>query len=265
MEKSLPRITFTESIKLCFTNQFFTGRARRSEFWWFTLFFVIVSIGRELISGILYEYETIPARVVIILLFLAHLLVAYFQLAVTFRRLHDIGKSGWWAAILAIVFLSAAITRVFGIEISGLLGLIYFMLFLIVVCGFCSINSQKEENEYGLSPKYDEEYEREDYMGETGPLTGLLGVGLGCPGCLAIIIIGPAIAIFLARWLCDIDPYTEYTWYSGIWHGLFFLPNLVRSWFGDALYKAEIYTTGYNIWWWITVVWMCMNVLFGRK
>ena len=64
-------------------------------------------------------------------------------------------------------------------------------------------------------------------------------------------IISLLISIFLAWWICDIDPAKEYTWYSGIWQGLFFVPNLIRSWFGDALYKAESYTTAYNIFYWI--------------
>jgi hypothetical protein len=56
---------------------------------------------------------------------------------------------------------------------------------------------------------------------------------------------------FLGWWLCDIDASKEYTWYSGIWHGSFFVINWVRSWFTDALYKAENYTTAYNVFYWI--------------
>jgi hypothetical protein len=56
----------------------------------------------------------------------------------------------------------------------------------------------------------------------------------------------------LAGWLvCDIDPTREYYWYSGIWHGLFFLPNLVRHWLFDAEFKAEYCTTAYNVFFWI--------------
>ncbi len=56
----------------------------------------------------------------------------------------------------------------------------------------------------------------------------------------------------LLGWLfCDIEPGKEYTWYSGIWHGLFFVINFVRSWFTDALYKADNYTTAYNVFYWI--------------
>ena len=77
---------------------------------------------------------------------------------------------------------------------------------------------------------------------------------------LTLVIVALVIGLFIgiasliAMWLCNIKPDTTYSWYSGIWHGIFFLPNLVRSWFGNALYKAEYYTTAYNVWWWITIV-----------
>lgn len=68
---------------------------------------------------------------------------------------------------------------------------------------------------------------------------------------------------FLGWLLCDIDPDKEYTWYSGIWHGMFFVINLVRSWFTDALYKAEIYTTAYNVFYWIFSVLSVLGFFFG--
>uniref|UniRef100_UPI003077603C hypothetical protein n=1 Tax=Segatella sp. TaxID=2974253 RepID=UPI003077603C len=54
-----------------------------------------------------------------------------------------------------------------------------------------------------------------------------------------------------------------YTWYSGIWHGMFFIPNFIRSCIGDALYKANEYTTAYNVWWWITTVGAVGSTVFG--
>ncbi len=68
---------------------------------------------------------------------------------------------------------------------------------------------------------------------------------------------------FLGWLLCDIAPEQEYTWYSGIWHGLFFVVNFVRSWFTDALYKAENYTTAYNVFYWIFSILSVLGSLFG--
>lgn len=71
--------------------------------------------------------------------------------------------------------------------------------------------------------------------------------------------------ILIGWFLCDIDPDKTYTWYSGIWHGLFFIPNLIRSWFTDALYKAETYTTAYNILWWVFAVGPLCSFIFGAN
>ena len=84
---------------------------------------------------------------------------------------------------------------------------------------------------------------------------------MGC--CLTRICIYIAVSCLVGWLLCDINPEKTYTWYSGIWHGLFFVPNLIRSWFGDALYKANYYTDAYNVWWWITTVMSCVGAIFG--
>lgn len=77
--------------------------------------------------------------------------------------------------------------------------------------------------------------------------------------------ISVGLSMLIGWWLCDIDPEKSYTWYSGIWHGLFFVPNLIRSIFGDALYKANNYTSAYNVWWWIMTIWSSAGFLFGGR
>jgi hypothetical protein len=73
----------------------------------------------------------------------------------------------------------------------------------------------------------------------------------------------------LAGWLvCDIDPTREYYWYSGIWHGMFFVVNWVRSCFFDCLYKAEIFSTAYNVFYWIFAILsfpMTFGTFFGYR
>lgn len=76
------------------------------------------------------------------------------------------------------------------------------------------------------------------------------------------MIIRILIFCLLGWLLCDIDPYKEYTWYSGIWHGMFFVINFIRSLFSDALYKAEFYTTGYNVFHWIFSITSVISLLF---
>ena len=85
---------FQTSIKTCF-NKFavFSGRASRSEFWFFVLFGflggIITIIIDVMILGYPYE-ENGPIN----LIFSVALIIP--SIAVAARRLHDINKSGWW-------------------------------------------------------------------------------------------------------------------------------------------------------------------------
>ncbi len=91
----------------------------------------------------------------------------------------------------------------------------------------------------------------------------LLLVILGWVLGLAIPIV---LTCLLAAWLCDIDPEKTYTWYSGMWHGLFCIPNWIRSFFSDdVLCKANNYTTAYNVWWWIVFLDSLLFMFIGKR
>lgn len=79
------------------------------------------------------------------------------------------------------------------------------------------------------------------------------------------IIFTILIYVFLGWLLCDISPSKEYGWLAGIWHGMFFIVNWIRSWFWDTLYKAEIYTTVYNVLFWIFSTLSVMGLIFGSQ
>lgn len=68
--------------------------------------------------------------------------------------------------------------------------------------------------------------------------------------------------------LCDINPEETYGWLGGIWQGLFFVPNWIRSWFGSALYIAPLHTAAYSVWYWIFAVISVLggiSTLFGGR
>ncbi len=64
----------------------FSGRASRSEYWWFFLFQVLVMLVASLLGDTLYS--------------ILALLLLLPALAVGARRLHDVGRSGWWQLLM---------------------------------------------------------------------------------------------------------------------------------------------------------------------
>jgi uncharacterized membrane protein YhaH (DUF805 family) len=83
---------FTEAITSGFRNYVnFSGRAVRSEFWYWVLFAILASIVAGLIDLALFGAEgSSPINSLVgLALFLP-------GLAVSVRRLHDLDRSGWW-------------------------------------------------------------------------------------------------------------------------------------------------------------------------
>jgi uncharacterized membrane protein YhaH (DUF805 family) len=76
-------MTFQDSIRTCFSKYAdFSGRASRSEYWWFFLFLIGVYIVASLIGNLAY-WVAVAATLLP-------------SLAAGARRLHDTGRSGWW-------------------------------------------------------------------------------------------------------------------------------------------------------------------------
>ncbi len=71
----------------------FSGRSNRSEFWYFFLFIFLGNSLTHLIDTYIIGYHPEEMGIVTGIFFLA---TAIPQLSITFRRLHDIEKSGWW-------------------------------------------------------------------------------------------------------------------------------------------------------------------------
>jgi uncharacterized membrane protein YhaH (DUF805 family) len=111
----------------------FKGRARRKEYWMFTLFHVIIFFvllflgGSNIFYDSYYENTFDVTSIILILYFLATLIPT---IAVTVRRLHDTGKSGWLYLIVFIPYVGN-------------------FILLILVC----FDSQYGANKWGDNPK----------------------------------------------------------------------------------------------------------------
>jgi uncharacterized membrane protein YhaH (DUF805 family) len=92
MNASAPPRTFGEAVKVCFSKYVsFSGRASRSEFWYFILFTLIGSFVTGFIDGILFPYNELA-----LIESLFSLMVFLPSIAVSIRRMHDINRVGWW-------------------------------------------------------------------------------------------------------------------------------------------------------------------------
>lgn len=114
----------------CLTKKYacFSGRARRQEYWLFVLFNFIASTILKFIAGALISMTGLAVLAIIPLLYSLAVLIPGF--AVSFRRLHDTGRSGWWWLLVFIPIIGG-----------------------IVLIVFCCLDSQPGENQYGPNPK----------------------------------------------------------------------------------------------------------------
>ena len=99
----------------------FSGRARRSEYWWWSLICSIVVTALYILAIALVGVQAITdpeatspgaggvgGLLVVGLLFLFALGTLLPSLAVSVRRLHDTGRSGWWYLLVFVPFGSIA-------------------------------------------------------------------------------------------------------------------------------------------------------------
>ena len=91
-------MSFLEAISSGFRNYVnFSGRAIRSEFWYWTLFCILVSVVLGLIDQRLNPGTGIGAFSVLNTIILLALFLP--SLAISVRRLHDIDRTGWWVLL----------------------------------------------------------------------------------------------------------------------------------------------------------------------
>jgi uncharacterized membrane protein YhaH (DUF805 family) len=95
---------FTQAISSGFQNYVnFSGRACRSEYWFWTLFVVLVTI----VANILDSFATFGAASLI-----TGLGLLLPGLAISVRRLHDIDRTGWWL-LLILTGIGAIVLLIF--------------------------------------------------------------------------------------------------------------------------------------------------------
>ena len=175
------RMGFVEAVKTCLKKSFvFAGRARRSEFWWWTLFSFILGFIVSFVADVIPEDNLLLSLIFSfgLLIFAVYLGIASF--AVSTRRLHDIGRSGWWygaSLIFGLVWSVWMVVKILGL-VSGmdiahvdtesdafaftvlkelwaviLIPYILYISYSIVLLVWYCRDSQPGTNKYGENPK----------------------------------------------------------------------------------------------------------------
>ncbi|OBQ54655.1 DUF805 domain-containing protein [Tamlana sp. s12] len=119
----------------------FNGRARRKEFWMFSLFNLIIIYGSLMVLGLLAYALDSPFIIFLVYIYILATIVP--SLALNVRRLHDVNKSGWFLLIALVPFIGS------------------IWLFVLSVT-----EGDHGPNEYGPDPKLDNAEEIND-IGKT--------------------------------------------------------------------------------------------------
>lgn len=112
---------FSESVKSVFSKYAtFSGRASRSEYWYFVLFNLIITIPLFIVGAIIGALLGSGESSMVTALAVGYILVCIYSLAiiipsiaVAVRRLHDTGKSGWLYLLVLIPYLGGLVIFVF--------------------------------------------------------------------------------------------------------------------------------------------------------
>ena len=150
--KATPMMEFGEAVKTGLHKWLdFKGRARRSEFWWFSFFVGLIKCAGKFLDGF-FQWTIGDFKV-----FSSMVSILFFLpiSALLIRRLHDIGLSGWWVVgyyVLYAIILLSTYVDVHNSILFIVNTAIVLICFLFLLAAF--IDSQKGANKYGPSNKY---------------------------------------------------------------------------------------------------------------
>ena len=127
-------MTFPESIKTCFSKYAtFTGRASRSEYWWFYLFILIGSFIP--VISIIFSLATFVPTI-----------------AVTSRRLHDVDRSGWWqVAPISMILLTSILAAIEANILATAAGIAALVCIIMLIVWLIKIGTIGD-NRFGSDP-----------------------------------------------------------------------------------------------------------------
>lgn len=107
-----PKTSFTGAIKKGFRGYVvWDARSTRAEYWWWTLFVIIVAFVASIIDSALFSTDMLSGAGPVYLI--SSLALFLPGLSLWIRRLHDTDRSGWWAWIVLIPIVGFVVALIF--------------------------------------------------------------------------------------------------------------------------------------------------------
>lgn len=151
-----PARSFGEAISVCFSKYVtFSGRASRSEYWFFALFCLLLGLAATVVDAAVFSVsdDLSPVNA------LTSLALFLPSLAVGVRRLHDINRSGWWIGgfWILIIFYIVIISFIsnlnpYAFDVVGGLTVafgIVFLIYIVAMFVFCCQRGNTGPNRFG--------------------------------------------------------------------------------------------------------------------
>ena len=142
-----------QSIKTCIIKTFrFSGRASRSEFWWFVGFYVLFYFFVMQFEGehSMPNIGALPKIVLMLLLIVLTVVIMVAFVSVGARRLHDMNLSGWWQAIFYAIAWGKELTAPHT-GIHDMLSFLATLTIWMLILKWAKKGSDTP-NKYGVSP-----------------------------------------------------------------------------------------------------------------
>ena len=143
----------------------FSGRARRTEYWMFTLFNIIFYFAWAFLMGIIFGLTDSKVETLYLVIYIYPLILMLPGLAVSVRRLHDLGKSGW---MMLVAFIP-------------LIGSIWLLILMIT-------EGNSGENKYGPNPKIWQKPLTEKIKLKSVAITLIVAASLSITACILQMI-----------------------------------------------------------------------------
>jgi hypothetical protein len=215
--------------------------------------FVVIALVYYLIPHILVELMSLSNfwLIILIVLFGGALVGIFHFFPIGLMWLTSklsVNKSFSFYSVLILSF-TLAILRIIAYWMVLDISEYSFDLFLLIMLSFLTLGFASSFS-MGSGIELEKNEKLFFYISFIGPILFYIGVFM--------------VFCMLSTKIANVNPSKEYSWYAGIWHGLFAIPKWVVSWFTEGIYfKSSNSGSAYNIFWWITFILVLLGAFGG--